>query len=149
MIKCIILSINMSIPMSRAAMQGLKAQKEEDDRLRQEKHRLDRVKQISDSIYASAVQLAATSSDTSFKHELPRGRYSAHKYTTISDPFYLNNMADIISSLQALFPGCSVTHTLMAKGRDGKLYDLSKLDDKVLPFIDQTLEESYIVIDWS
>jgi hypothetical protein len=61
----------------------------------------------------------------------------------------LNNIADILAELQALFPGCTVTHTLMAKGRDGKLYDLTKMDDNVLPFIDQTLEQSYIVIDWS
>ena len=59
-INCIILSINMSIPMSRAAMQGLKAQKEEELRIREEKVRLDRVKRIVDSIYNSAVQVAGT-----------------------------------------------------------------------------------------
>ncbi len=135
--------------MSRSAMQGLKTKKEEEDRLREENVRLDRVKQVSDFIYNSAVQLASTSSNTSFKHEIPRVRYSAYDKWNASDPFYLNNMADILGELQALFPGCTVTHTLMAKGRDGKLYDLSKLDDKVLPFIDQTLEQSYIVVDWS
>jgi hypothetical protein len=142
----------MSIPMSRAAMQGLKAQKDEEQRIREQKIRLDKVKQIANSIYNSAVQLAATSTHTSFKHEIPRGLYNSlppnHRLYT-SDPFYLNNMTDILAELQALFPGCSVTHALMAKGRDGKLYDLSKMDDSVLPFIDQTLEQSYILIDWS
>jgi hypothetical protein len=139
----------MSIPMSRAAMQGLKAQKEEELRIREEKVRLDRVKRIVDSIYNSAVQVAGTSTHSSFKYEIPTGRYSPHNKGNVSDPFYLNNMADILSGLQELFPGCSVTHSLMAKGRDGKLYDLTKMDDSVLPFIDQTLEQSYIVIDWS
>jgi hypothetical protein len=121
-------------------MQGLKAQNDE-------KLRLDRVKQIAKSIYTNSVNLAGRSSDTSFKHEIPRIHLITRQYT--SDPFYLNNMADILAELQALFPDCSVTHSLMAKGRDGKLYDLSKIDDSVLPFIDQTLEQSYIVIDWS
>ena len=135
--------------MSRAMMQGLKAQKEEELRIREEKVRLDRVKQIVDSIYNPAVQLAATSTHPTFKHQIPTGRYSPHNTGNVSDPFYLNNIGDILSGLQALFPDCLVTHTLMARGRDGKLYDLSKMDDSVLPFIDQTLEQSYIVIDWS
>jgi hypothetical protein len=137
-----VLAPNMSqpTPMSRAMMQQLKSQKEE-------KVRLNRVKQISDSIYDHAIQRASASTDTSFKHQIPRGRYNSMGDS--SDPFYLNNMTDILAELQTLFPGCSVTHSLMAKGRDGKLYDLSKLDDSVLPFVDQTLEQSYIVIDWS
>ena len=139
----------MSVPMSRAMMQGLKAQKEEELRIREEKVRLDRVKQIVDSIYNPAVQLAATSTHLTFKYQIPTGRYSPHNTGNVSDPFYLNNIGDILSGLQALFPDCLVTHTLMARGRDGKLYDLSKMDDSVLPFIDQTLEQSYIVIDWS
>lgn len=132
----------MPTPMTRFDMQTLKAQTDE-------KRRLDRVKQISDSIYANAISLARTSTDTSFKYEIPRGRYSPHNTGNVSEPFYLNNIADILAELQALFPGCTITHSLMAKGRDGKLYDLTKIDDSVLPFIDQTLEQSYIVIDWS
>lgn len=138
----LVLAPNMSqpTPMSRAMMQELKSQKEE-------KVRLNKVKQISDSIYYYAIQVAEKTSDISYNHEIPRERYNSMNYR--SDPFYLNNMADILAELQALFPGCSVTHSLMAKGRDGKLYDISKLDDRVLPFVDQTLEQSYIVIDWS
>jgi len=132
----------MPKPMTRFDMQTLKAQADE-------KRRLDRVKQISDSIYCNAISLAQSSTDTSFKYEIPRGCYTPHHRVNASDPFYLNNIADILAELQLLFPGCTVTHSLMAKGRDGKLYDLTKMDDSVLPFIDQTLEQSYIVIDWS
>lgn len=148
-VKAIVVSTIMPAPMTRFDMQTLKAKNEEESRLRKEKDRTDRVKRITDSIYNSAVQLAGTSADTSFKHEIPRGRYSEHDTWNASDPFYLNNMADILSSLQMLFPGCTITHSLMAKGRDGKLYDLTKMDDSLLPFINQTLEQSYIVVDWS
>jgi hypothetical protein len=51
--------------------------------------------------------------------------------------------------LNDVFPGCDVSHSIMAKGTDGKLYDVSKLDDKVLPFVNSALDQSYIVIDWS
>lgn len=156
MVKAFVVSTTMPAPMTRFDMQTLKAKvneklrlREEEVRIYEEKLRLDRVKRIADSIYNSAVQLAASSIHTSFKHEIPRGRYSFHDNWNASDPFYLNNMGDILGELQLLFPGCTVTHSLMAKGRDGKLYDLTNMDDKLLPFINQTLEQSYIVIDWS
>jgi len=66
-----------------------------------------------------------------------------------SDPFYIENMPDILSGLQTLFPECSVSHTLICKGADGKFYDISTLDDKVLPFVNRALDQSFIVIDWS
>jgi hypothetical protein len=58
-------------------------------------------------------------------------------------------MADILSGLQALFPDCIVSHTLLCKGTDGKFYDISTLDEKVLPFVNRALDQSFIVIDWS
>ena len=135
--------------MSRAMMLSLQAQNNSERTLDEERVRLDKIKQIVDSIYYSAVEFAATSTDMSFKYEIPRMRYRYHDSNRGSDPFYLNNMDDILNRLQILFPDCSVTHALMARGRDGKIYDLSKIDDSVIPFIDQTLEQSYIVIDWS
>ena len=66
-----------------------------------------------------------------------------------SDPFYIENMTDILSGLQALFPDCTVSHTLLCKGTDGKFYDISTLDDKILPFVNRALDQSFIVIDWS
>jgi hypothetical protein len=39
----------------------------------------------------------------------------------------------------------------MARGRDGKDYDISNLDEKLRPFIDtqRAVTKEYIVIDWS
>jgi hypothetical protein len=58
-------------------------------------------------------------------------------------------MPDILTGLQELFPGCDVTHTILSRGTDGKMYDISKLDEKVLPFVNRALDQSYIVVDWS
>ena len=142
--------------MSRDMMRGLKAKVEEEARLQ-------KVEQIVSQIYQSAVQLAKTKTDTSYNYQLPSARASQyrvmgllptnfpHDYynNIITDPFYMPNMPQILAGLQELFPGCYIKHTLLSKGTDGKMYDISKLDEKVLPFVNRALDQSYIVIDWS
>jgi hypothetical protein len=129
-------------------MQGLKVQTDN-------QNRIAKIDTIVKDIYTKAIQLASTSSEKVFNLSIPPAPIQHPIAGTIygtsgpSDPFYLNNMDDILSALQLLFPGCSVSHALMARGKDGNLYDLSKLDDTSLPLVDQTLEQSFIVIDWS
>ena len=136
--------------MPRDTMRELKANTEEATRIQ-------RVKQIVQQVYHAAVQTAKSKTDTSYNYQVPRG--PAYQYQNnianrvnqdiVTDPFYVKNMPDILVGLQVLFPGCDVTHTLLSKGTDGKMYDISKLDDKVLPFVNRALDQSYIVIDWS
>jgi hypothetical protein len=125
----------MTQPMSRDTMRGLKAKYEEAARIQQ-------VKQIVQQVYQAAVQTARSKDDTSYNHPLPPAHHADHS-------FYLKNVPDILAGLQELFPGCAVSHTLLSKGTDGKMYDISKLDDKVLPFVNRALDQSYIVVDWS
>ena len=94
-------------------------------------------------IYNAAVHAARTTTDTSYNWALPPQNYRH------PDLFFVKNMPDILAGLQELFPGCAVSHTLLSKGTDGKMYDISKLDDKVLPFVNRALDQSYIVVDWS
>jgi hypothetical protein len=63
--------------------------------------------------------------------------------------FYTTNMNDILEQLQELFPGCSVSHAILSRGSDGKLYDISKINDRILQVIITALPNSYIFIDWS
>ena len=122
--------------MSRDAMRQLKANTEEAARIQQ-------VKNIVEQVYRAAVQTAKSSSVTSYNYPLPpQNRHQP-------DLFYVKNIPDILAGLQELFPGCDVSHTLLSKGTDGKMYDISKLDEKVLPFVNRALDESYIIIDWS
>lgn len=65
------------------------------------------------------------------------------------DAFYIENMRDILSGLQELFPDCAVSNSTLSQGTDGKFYDISTLDEKVLPFINRALDQSFIVVDWS
>jgi hypothetical protein len=58
-------------------------------------------------------------------------------------------MQEILTALRLLFPDSSVSHTLLAEGKDGKLYDIEKLTDCNLSLVDTALEDSFIFIDWS
>ena len=122
--------------MSRDTMRELKTKTEEATRIQQ-------VKNIVQQIYRAAVETAKSSPVSSYNHPVPpQNRHNP-------DHFYVKNIADILAGLQELFPDCDVTHTLLARGTDGKMYDISKLDDKVLPFVNRALDQSYIVVDWS
>ncbi len=145
--------------MSRTMMQELKAQKDEEARQGQ-------IKAIVTQIYNGAYTCAKNGQGTSYNYPIPIVNTPAHltpnvpclsrpgisfpaPYKKSSDPFHLENMPDILASLQRLFPECTISHSIMARAKDGKLYDVAKLDDAVLPFVDRALEQSYIVIDWS
>ena len=65
-----------------------------------------------------------------------------------SDRFYLENMPIILADVKMLHPECNVSHALMAKGADGKLYNPSEIDDTTLPLIDDVLPYSFIVVHW-
>jgi hypothetical protein len=125
-----------------------------------EKVRLTKIKEIVQKIYTYAIQYAKGSTETSYRYMVPKvdppcgpsmimSNGVPIQYYHIPNPFYIENMPSILAVLQAHFPDSSVSHTLLAKGTDGKFYDISKLDDKVLPFVNRALDESYIVIDWS
>ena len=121
-------------PMTREALQGLKAKAIED-------RRREYVRQQIHQIYLTVISHAkgqgpTQDSQTSYNHAV---QPKLEKIT----------IADILSGVQELFPDCSVVHTLLARGRNGKLYDISKIDDTILPLIDAALNDSYIVIDWS
>jgi hypothetical protein len=126
----------MSQPMSRDAMRELKANTEEAARIQQ-------VKNIVYQVYRAAVETAKSKTDTSYYYRLPlQNRHQP-------DLFYVKNMPEILAGLQELFPGCDVSQTQFSMGADGKMYDISKIDEKVLPFVNRAGVQSCIVIDWS
>ena len=139
-------------PFTRAMMQNLRAEKEEE--LRQ-----GQIKNILTQIYNNALQQASNTSDTTYNFKIPNAHYIhpgniknsriPYQNQGSSDPLYIRNMPDILDGLRILFPGCAVSHTLLCQAKDGKMYDIAKLDDAVLPFVDRALDQSYIVIDWS
>jgi DNA repair ATPase RecN len=125
-------------------MQALKAKKDEEKRLKNEEERLIGIKRLVQDIYRQAIQVAGNTANTSFKYEIPNNIHNP--------PFNISiiaNMKEIISELETLFPDCSVKHTQMAAGRDGKLYDLSSVDEKLRPLMNVNRTVEGIVVDWS
>ena len=117
-------------PMMRSKLSGLKAERDEEMRCQQ-------IQRIIHIIYNSVINLASTSTNTSYKKELEL------------TPFIITNMQDILSELRVIFPDCLVKNTLCARGNDGQIYDISKIDEKMLAFINKQQSAEYIVVDWS
>ena len=118
-------------PMNRVDMQQLKEKHDEGNRIQF-------INQTVANIY-----------NTALAHARSNNINKSYNYSINQQPLIVKNMPDILIKLQELFPDCSITHTLMAKGSDGKMYDISKIDDSILPLINSVNKESYIVIDWN
>ena len=98
-----------------------------------------RMQQLICDIYLHTVQSALMFNKTRSEYCLPIN----------SDGFYNTHMKTILTNLQELFPDCKVTHTLLSRGKDGVLYDISKIDDTTLSLVEDVLDNSYILVDWS
>ena len=101
----------------------------------------EKIEEIVNQIYNGVINHAKHSTEPVYHHEIPR--------TFTINKVYLENMNEILDNLKMLFPECNITHTLLSKGIDGKLYDIAKINDNILPLINSTLNNSYIVIDWT
>jgi hypothetical protein len=149
------------LPVSRETMRALKAQNDEEIKQR-------KIDFIITRVYMLAVRCAETETSSVYRYTLatsPLGNitlpttatqhaYGIHAtHHTISSEFAVENMEEILRRLCMLFPECVVEYknTSLARGRDGKEYDISTLDDKIRPFIDirNSWVSSCIVIDWS
>ena len=126
----------MQPSFTRAQLQRLKFHADEANR----RHRID---QIVNEIY----QMVLTSASSGMKC-INYCMY-AGSLPINGDPFIAENAPHILSILECLFPDCTISHTIMARGRDGKNYDISKIDDEILPLLTVALPSSYIVVDWS
>ena len=120
-------------PVSRDAMRALKAKTDEETRLIYVERHIS-------SIYNQAVQAAKTSSNTKWSREIHA-----------QEVFPIENMDDILSGLQDLFPDCSVEFksVTMAMGSDRQMHDVSTLDPVAMKFIRNTQIKQCITIDWS
>ena len=153
-------------PYSRDVMRSFKAEKD----LEIKNLKIDFIVKRN---YELAVRFAETDTSTIYKYNLGEKNDRHHGYITVhfkvsiqqnGSPIenvsvtkddIVKNMEEILSRLRILFPDCSVDYKKVATatGRDGKEYDISVLDDKLHPFIDDSATScrttENIVIDWS
>lgn len=144
-------------PFSRDALRALKALND--------KLKLEEAIKI---IYYSVLSHAETKPETVFSFNLNSTGamfvsnksigYSAilngsNAAVQITAAYIRENIEEILAGLRGFFPGCSVEYKEVstAKGRDGKEYDISKLDDIFIPFITErpVVPNHCVIIDWS
>ena len=135
------------LPVTRDTLQNLKNKINEE-------MRIQRVKDCISGLYNAIIHKAKTSTETSYYYMLPPFPVSKSTHLPVPYPeFYRENMEDILHGLRTLFPDCSVEYSTLIQGQDGKLYDISKIDEKVMQFAFhpsyRKTSQEYIVIDWS
>jgi len=162
-------------PISRDAMLSLKALKDEEIRQKAESDRKDRILKIVQEIYDVAKRVAEKSTNTRYAHKIPGGWFRRSTLLGIVSPhlvfpshhqnnhitlesmnhsdykFYTDNMEDILAYLRSLFPGCVVDQQLCSfvRGRNGEEYDVTTVDNALLPALGTPTQSEVIVVDWS
>lgn len=136
-------------PISRDSMRIRRTQKLEEQRKNQ-------INQTVSGIYQRALGIAESTDDSRYLYALPDVKNMCRRNRCPIDEsppeFHRTNMAEILAGVKSLFPDCSVENKTitMATTRDGKTYDISKIDEKLKPFIaDPGRSIEYIVVDWS
>lgn len=124
------------IPMTRTSMQKLKVDTE------REIHTIA-IQKIVQDIYFTAIKTAKTASEKSYIYKVPD--LTTNK---MENKFHVENMSEILNHLKGLFPECDIRHTLVARDKDGRMYDISKINNAMLPHVDKVDKNSYIIIDW-
>jgi hypothetical protein len=120
-------------PVSRAYLLGLKAQTDEENRIRH-------VEQYVSNIYSQAKQTARTTTQTSFQYKVLQETGSFA---------FRDSIFDILARLRSLFPDSSIEYKSLSRGQDGKMYDIVNIDERMKPFINPRHNQDVIVIDWS
>ena len=128
-------------PMNREFMRSLKEAADLEKRAKQ-------VTKLIALFYEQAIRKARTSTETSIQLQ---GYVEFSDSDNNQKPIKLteNDKLDILNGLRTLFPGCLVEYQTLVQGKDGKMYDFSKMDKTMLQFINNQLTREYLVIDWS
>jgi len=144
-------------PFSRETMRAFKANKDEEAHIM-------RINSVVKQFYEETVRFAEINEETQYKINMSnRGYYhiklpsnsnsSYHHDLHIPREYVTEHIEEILTHLRSLFPDCSVEYkkVSMVRGRDGKEYDITTMDNILRSFIDvrQARTEECIVIDWT
>ena len=138
-------------PVTRKEMRNLKAKN--DARIKNMQ-----IDMIISMIYRAAISFATTNSDTIYRWPYSNQQTVGCITDNLQNHYITHqtlkeNMEEILKRLQLLFPESLIENkkVTMARGVNGKDYDISTLDDKLLPFVDMRgrITSENIVIDWS
>jgi hypothetical protein len=126
-------------PLTRQYLLGLKAQVDEETRVRN-------VQGFVSQICSNVKQIATTTPQTRFQQKVAPdiGNASHHGHFNVR-----HSMPDILDKLRGVFPDSKVEFKSLSRGQDGKMYDIADIDERMKPFINPQLNEDFIIVDWS
>ena len=130
-------------PMSREAMCRLKQAADLEKRAKQVKHLIS-------NFYSQAITKAKTTTETSIQLQgygdfCNSDNYGSEKLIKFTE----TDKDELLRGLRTLFPDCLVEYQILVQGNDGKMYDFSKMDKAMLPFINNRMTRENLVIDWT
>ena len=122
----------VSKPVTREYLLGLKAQTDEETRVKN-------VNGYVQNIYQQVMNTATTTTQKRYQQQVQNhGQFSVR-----------DSMPDILDKLRGLFPDSKVDFKSLSRGQDGKMYDIADIDERMKPFINTQFNQDFIVIDWS
>ena len=120
------------VPLSASTLQNMKTHTDK-MRLR------ENITKLITPIYNEVTKIATESHNTIYNHKIEGETTN----------FVINNWKKIKNALEEIFPKCTISYKVLSKGVNGNMYDTSDNYEIIKPFIDHTLDENHIVIDWS
>ena len=135
----------MIVPISRSSLQSLKAETDE-------KNRLINIENFTKVLYENAIKQASTSTESIYRFEI--GVF----HPGVTSTFVNDNKDDILRILQKLFPDSIVEYKklikhIQAMRKGGYVppvyYDISTVDQHILPLMTGNIIVDCIVVDWS
>jgi len=163
-------------PITKESMKQLKCKTEEAELIKkiklEEAERIRKINMIIEEIYKESIKEATNTtnkfygfdivsflcervnSNLDFRYRGTRCNPSHHNSDICNDKYlgdFVNeNEKTIINELKILFPDCLISFNLCVRGQNRKWHNISKVDDKLLPFINNSNTiTKCIVIDWS
>lgn len=126
-------------PLTRQYLLGLKAQVDEETRVRN-------VQSYVSQICSNVKQIATTTPQTRFQQKVApvNGNPSQYGYFNVR-----HSVPDILDKLRGVFPDSKVEFKSLSRGQDGKMYDIADIDERMKPFINPQHNEDFIIVDWS
>jgi len=164
-------------PITKESMQQLKIKSEEAELIKkiklEEAERIRKINMIIEEIYKESIKEATNTTNKFYGFDIvsflcervvnPNLHFGnrgtrcnpSHYNSDICNDKYLGyfvneNEKTIINELKILFPDCLISFNLCVRGQNRKWHNISKVDDKLLPFINNSNTiTKCIVIDWS
>ena len=133
-------------PISAKEMGVLKQKKKE-------KERLSTLKRLLKLIYDATLNYGEKSIGTRYIYKSIVPFCQHNEFYNHNETFIKDNLNDIMTGLERLFPDCDIEYKLYSSNRKGNMHDITDLDTthKLLVHYlsDGTCLESRFIIDWT